>query len=113
MNWVIISKTSLKTSLKLTTLVVLLASYLQCVCLTYATCDYLFIPKELQQRWKELQELLPVRDGVLERELEKQQKDEKLRQDFATKANTVGRWIEEQLDKVTCREVHGRTHVDV
>ena len=44
--------------------------------------------------------MVPQRDGVLSGEMAKQQKNERLRREFAQKANVVGPWIETQLDAV-------------
>ena len=43
---------------------------------------------------------MPQRDGTLQQELTKQQNNEMLRRQFAEKANSVGPWIERQMDAV-------------
>ena len=47
-----------------------------------------------------MRQLVPARDGQLQNEMAKQQRNERLRREFATKANVVGKWIETQLDAV-------------
>jgi hypothetical protein len=44
--------------------------------------------------------LVPQRDGTLQAELRKQQNNELMRRQFAEKANSVGPWIERQMDAV-------------
>lgn len=63
----------------------------------YTTVD----PKEdISNKWGDVKQLVPQRDGVLSGEMAKQQKNERLRREFAQKANVVGPWIETQLDAV-------------
>merc|ERR1712226_1811873 len=45
-------------------------------------------------------QLVPNRDQVLSEEMGRQQRNERLRREFANKANVVGKWIENQLDAV-------------
>ena len=47
-----------------------------------------------------MRELVPKRDEVLQAEMVRQQNNERLRSQFATKANTVGPWLESRLDQV-------------
>ena len=47
-----------------------------------------------------MRQLVPQRDGTLQAELRKQQNNEMLRRQFAEKANSVGPWIERQMDAV-------------
>lgn len=56
---------------------------------------------ELSAKWADVQQLVPQRDHTLQREHGKQQSNEKLRQLFAQKANTVGPWIERQHDQIS------------
>lgn len=56
--------------------------------------------EELTQRWQEVRELVPKRDAILQAEMVRQQNNERLREQFAAKANVVGQWIESRLDKV-------------
>lgn len=56
--------------------------------------------KEVGRKWHEMQELIPQRDSALENEVYRQQNNERLRRQFAQKANTVGQWIERHLDLV-------------
>ena len=44
--------------------------------------------------------MVPQRDGTLQAELRKQQNNELMRRQFAEKANSVGPWIERQMDAV-------------
>lgn len=62
----------------------------------YTTVD----PKDISNKWGDVKQLVPQRDGVLSGEMAKQQKNERLRREFAQKANVVGPWIETQLDAV-------------
>lgn len=55
---------------------------------------------EIATKWGELRRLVPERDTALEQELVKQQSHERLRQQFAQKANMVGPWIEKQMKAV-------------
>ena len=48
----------------------------------------------------DVRNLVPQRDRTLSDEMAKQQRNEKLRRAFAEKANTLGQWIENQLDAV-------------
>ncbi|XP_014664565.1 PREDICTED: alpha-actinin, sarcomeric-like isoform X1 [Priapulus caudatus] len=57
-------------------------------------------PEHLGALWDMVKKQIPERDAVLHEELEKQQCNEQLRRSFAEKANTVGRWIESQMDAV-------------
>lgn len=43
---------------------------------------------------------MPNRDNALHQEMAKQQEHERLRRQFAAKANQLGPWIEKQLDAV-------------
>ncbi|UYV79415.1 hypothetical protein LAZ67_17002526 [Cordylochernes scorpioides] len=52
-------------------------------------------------KWADVKHLVPKRDQVLQTELLRQQSNERLRRKFAEKANTVGPWLERQLDQVT------------
>jgi len=56
--------------------------------------------QELKQKWQEVRELVPKRDQILQAEMVRQQNNERLREQFAAKANTVGQWLESRLDKV-------------
>jgi len=55
---------------------------------------------DITSKWAEVRQLVPQRDGTLQQELRKQQNNEMLRRQFAEKANTVGPWIERQMDAV-------------
>jgi len=56
--------------------------------------------KDITSKWAEVRQLVPQRDGTLQQELRKQQNNEMLRRQFAEKANSVGPWIERQMDAV-------------
>ena len=56
--------------------------------------------QDIANKWQEVRQLVPARDGQLQNEMAKQQRNERLRREFATKANVVGKWIETQLDAV-------------
>lgn len=57
-------------------------------------------PQDIANKWGDVQKLVPQRDGVLSEEMAKQQRNERLRREFAQKANVVGPWVENQLDAV-------------
>jgi len=56
--------------------------------------------QELMQKWQEVRELVPKRDAILQAEMVRQQNNERLREQFAAKANAIGQWLESRLDKV-------------
>jgi len=43
---------------------------------------------------------VPKRDAILQAEMVRQQNNERLREQFAAKANSVGQWLEARLDQV-------------
>ena len=47
-----------------------------------------------------MQRLVPTRDASLMQEMAHQQNNERLRRQFAQKANIVGQWVERHLDAV-------------
>lgn len=55
---------------------------------------------EIANKWRDLRDLIPERDQVLQQELIRQERNEGLRRQFAEKANIVGPWIESQMDGV-------------
>ncbi|KAL3873104.1 hypothetical protein ACJMK2_036261 [Sinanodonta woodiana] len=57
-------------------------------------------PQDLAHKWSDVKQMVPMRDKVLQDEMIKQQNNERLRRQFAAKANVVGPWIENQLDAV-------------
>lgn len=57
--------------------------------------------QDLTRKWSDVRQLVPQRDQTLANELRKQQNNEMLRRQFAEKGNTVGPWIERQMDAVT------------
>ena len=56
--------------------------------------------QDITAKWAEVRQLVPQRDGTLQQELRKQQNNELMRRQFAEKANSVGPWIERQMDSV-------------
>lgn len=54
--------------------------------------------QDVTDRWRAVNELVPARNAKLQDELSRQQSNENLRRQFATKANTVGQWLETRLD---------------
>ncbi|GAU97298.1 hypothetical protein RvY_08619-2 [Ramazzottius varieornatus] len=56
--------------------------------------------QEVTNKWNEVRQLVPKRDQALQQEMQRQQMNERLRRQFAEKANVVGPWIEKQLDIV-------------
>ncbi|XP_071795846.1 alpha-actinin-4-like isoform X2 [Asterias amurensis] len=56
--------------------------------------------EDLVSKWQEVLRLVPERDGALQSELLKQESNERLRYQFAKKANVVGPWIESVTMKV-------------
>uniref|UniRef100_A0A915B2A6 Alpha actinin n=1 Tax=Parascaris univalens TaxID=6257 RepID=A0A915B2A6_PARUN len=63
---------------------------------------------EIRRKWQEVQQAIPKRDAQLQQELYRQQSNERLRQVFAEKANTVGPWLERQLENVLGIGMGGR-----
>ena len=56
--------------------------------------------KDIANKWREVKDLVPKRDQVLQNEMIRQENNERLRRQFAQKANLVGQWIERHLDAV-------------
>uniref|UniRef100_A0A0N4ZA59 Calponin-homology (CH) domain-containing protein n=1 Tax=Parastrongyloides trichosuri TaxID=131310 RepID=A0A0N4ZA59_PARTI len=65
-------------------------------------------PTTLSRKWSEVQSSVPQRDQRLESEYSRQQNNERLRQVFADKANGMGVWLENQLEKVISIGMGGR-----
>jgi actinin alpha len=63
----------------------------------YTTLD----AQELSSKWRETKDLVPRRDATLQAEMVRQQNNERLRVEFANKANAVGQWVEGKLDTVS------------
>lgn len=57
-------------------------------------------PQDIENKWGDVRQLVPRRDQILQHELMRQQNNERLRRQFAAKADVVGPWIEAQLDGV-------------
>jgi len=56
--------------------------------------------EDIAHKWSDVKHLVPKRDGTLSDEMKRQQNNERLRMQFAQKANMVGQWIERHLDAV-------------
>lgn len=56
--------------------------------------------QDLARKWGEVKTLVPQRDSTLQQEMLRQQNNERLRRQFAQKANVVGQWVERHLDMV-------------
>lgn len=56
--------------------------------------------QDIGNKWAEVRQLVPQRDSTLQQEMLRQQNNERLRRQFAQKANMVGQWIERHLDAV-------------
>ena len=54
----------------------------------------------MASKWDEVKHLVPDRDTTLQTEMIRQQNNERLRRTFAQKANTVGQWVERNLERV-------------
>ncbi|VDK74202.1 unnamed protein product [Litomosoides sigmodontis] len=63
---------------------------------------------DIHRKWQEVQQSIPKRDAQLQNECHRQQNNERLRQLFASKANTVGPWLERQLEHVLSIGLGGR-----
>jgi len=55
---------------------------------------------EIEKNWQKLLELVPKRDGMLQKELANQKHHNALRQRFATGANAVGPWIQQKTEEI-------------
>jgi len=55
---------------------------------------------DIAHKWRDVQMLVPNRDSTLQTEMIRQQNNERLRRQFAQKANIVGQWVERHLDAV-------------
>ncbi|XP_067939162.1 alpha-actinin-like isoform X1 [Watersipora subatra] len=66
----------------------------------------------ITNKWMEVQQLVPSRDGTLHSEMVKQQNNERLRRSFAQKANVVGPWVEKHLDAVASVGAQGRESLE-
>ncbi|VDI73655.1 actinin alpha [Mytilus galloprovincialis] len=69
-------------------------------------------PSDISNKWGEVKQLVPKRDRTLHDERIKQENNERLRRQFAQKANIVGPWIENQLDGVASIGVAARTSLE-
>ncbi|BFZ12083.1 hypothetical protein BsWGS_15122 [Bradybaena similaris] len=68
--------------------------------------------QDISNKWSEVKQLIPHRDSMLQQEMMRQQNNERLRRQFAAKANVVGQWIENQLDAVASIGVTGRSSLE-
>ncbi|KAM9853603.1 alpha-actinin-4 [Aulostomus maculatus] len=57
-------------------------------------------PKSIEEKWNQANQLVPKRDKALQEELTKQQSNDHLRRNFATKANIVGPWIQTKMEEI-------------
>lgn len=57
-------------------------------------------PSDISYKWADTKQLVPKRDQTLNVELMRQKRNEGLRRKFAEKANSVGPWIERNIDQV-------------
>ena len=55
----------------------------------------------LATKWSILQEQIPKRHALLQQEVEQQNQNNKLREQFANIANQIGPWIQKRSDKIT------------
>lgn len=65
--------------------------------------------QDIVEKWTEVQELVPKRDQLLRGELARQQRNESLRIQFASKANNVGSWIKQRSNRLMdiAMKMHG------
>jgi actinin alpha len=61
-----------------------------------------FALQDITSKWNDVGHLVPQRDETLRLEKIRQLNNERLRREFAQKANTVGPWIEHRNDIVGC-----------
>uniref|UniRef100_UPI00398EBB57 alpha-actinin-1-like isoform X4 n=1 Tax=Pristiophorus japonicus TaxID=55135 RepID=UPI00398EBB57 len=66
-------------------------------------------PQSINEKWDKVQHLVPARDHALQAEFNKQQSNEHLREQFASKANVVGPWIQNKMQEIgrISIEMHG------
>ena len=67
----------------------------------HLSCNPWTLLQDLINRWQLVRRLVPDRDSRLQAELSRQQHNEMLRRQFATRANAIGQWLESQLDAVS------------
>ncbi|XP_032870141.1 alpha-actinin-4 isoform X5 [Amblyraja radiata] len=65
--------------------------------------------QSINDKWNNVQELVPARDQALQAEFNKQQSNENLREQFANAANVVGPWIQTKMKEIgrISIEMHG------
>lgn len=68
--------------------------------------------EDISNKWTEVKTLVPKRDRTLQDEMIRQENNERLRRQFAAKANVVGQWIENQLDAVASIGVQTRSSLE-
>merc|ERR1719317_636062 len=68
--------------------------------------------QDVSNKWAEVSQLVPRRDQTLQQEMMRQQNNERLRRQFAAKANVVGQWVETQLDAVASIGVAMRSSLE-
>ncbi|XP_063494026.1 alpha-actinin-4-like [Symphalangus syndactylus] len=57
-------------------------------------------PQIINSKWEKLRQLVPKRDHALLEEQSKQQSNEHLRRQFASRANVVGPWIQTKMEEI-------------
>merc|ERR1712110_1216622 len=78
----------------------------QKVCKQYQVCDGFCNPyteitaEEVEKQWNKLLELVPKRDGALQKELANQKHHNALRLKFGNLANQVGPWIQQKTEEI-------------
>lgn len=73
---------------------------------------FVTIPQDIANKWNEVKRLVPQRDRTLQDEMVKQQNNEHLRRQFASKANTIGPWIENNLDAIASIGVNMKSSLE-
>ncbi|XP_055519618.1 alpha-actinin-1-like isoform X2 [Leucoraja erinacea] len=65
--------------------------------------------QSINDKWNNVQQLVPARDQALQAEFNKQQSNENLREQFANAANVVGPWIQTKMKEIgrISIEMHG------
>ena len=59
---------------------------------------FVYSLKEIDNKWREMRSLVVNREAKLSKELERQKENERLRKQFAQKANVVGPWLEAHIE---------------
>ncbi|KAK0409449.1 hypothetical protein QR680_004544 [Steinernema hermaphroditum] len=64
--------------------------------------------QDISRKWEEVKRQTPMRDQKLQQEFARQKNNERLQISFAEKANRIGPWLEQQLEKVLAIGLGGR-----